>query len=119
MENTLIGGEASGKQPTSEHGLTSLAWNDCPFEPGRLAVGGFSKRVVIYSVAESTLNEVQSIFLQFFMCNLSPSFFICAQECVITHNNPISDIAWAPAMGRSYHIIAVASRETKIKVKRL
>jgi precorrin-6B methylase 2 len=32
------------------------------------------------------------------------------------HSNPVSDIAWAPAMGRSYHIIAVASREPKIKV---
>lgn len=38
---------------------------------------------------------------------------------MILHHNPISDIAWAPAMGRSYHVIAVASRETKIKVRNL
>jgi hypothetical protein len=32
------------------------------------------------------------------------------------HQNAISDIAWAPAMGRSYHTIAVASRENVFKV---
>jgi hypothetical protein len=33
-----------------------------------------------------------------------------------THNNPISDIAWAPDMGRSFHLIATASREINFKV---
>ncbi len=64
MENTLTpSGEATGRPPYSEHGLSSLAWNDCPFEPGRLAVGGYSKRVVIYSVAETTLIEVCSLVI--------------------------------------------------------
>ena len=28
----------------------------------------------------------------------------------------IQDVAWAPAMGRSYHLIATASRENNFKV---
>ena len=32
------------------------------------------------------------------------------------HNSPVHDIAWAPAMGRSYHLIATASRESTFKV---
>jgi WD40 repeat protein len=31
----------------SEHGLTCLSWNVCPFEPAKLAVGGYSCRAVV------------------------------------------------------------------------
>jgi hypothetical protein len=34
-----------------------------------------------------------------------------------THNNAISDVAWAPDMGRSFHVIATASREPSFKVR--
>ena len=33
----------------SEHGLTCLAWNDCLFEPAKLAVGGYSKKAVVWT----------------------------------------------------------------------
>lgn len=32
----------------SEHGLTCLSWCDSPFESPRLAVGGYSKRAVVF-----------------------------------------------------------------------
>jgi hypothetical protein len=39
------------------------------------------------------------------------------QECVLdSHTTPIHDVAWAPVMGRSYHLIATASRERYFKV---
>jgi len=33
------------------------------------------------------------------------------------HGRPVHDIAWAPNMGRSYHLIAAASREKNFRVK--
>jgi hypothetical protein len=40
------------------------------------------------------------------------------QECILgSHNSAITDIAWAPSMGRSYHMIATASRESSFKVR--
>lgn len=72
-----------------------ISWNDCPFEPAKLAVGGYSKRAVVLSLERNMLRE----------------------ECVLgEHQNPVHDIAWAPAMGRSYHQIATASREPTFKV---
>ena len=80
-----------------EHGLTCLAWNDNPFEPAKIAVGGFSRRAVTLTFSDSGMNE----------------------ECVLgeQHGNPVHDIAWAPSMGRSYHLIATASREPFIRVR--
>jgi nucleoporin SEH1 len=34
-----------------------------------------------------------------------------------SHTTPIHDVAWAPVMGRSYHLIATASREKYFKVR--
>lgn len=82
----------------NEHGLTCLAWNDCPFEPAKIAVGGYSKRAIVYAVERNILRE----------------------ECVLgQHDSPIHDIAWAPSMGRSYHLIATATRERTFKIHTL
>lgn len=51
------------------------------------------------------------------MLILLSNLFVVLQECELgEHNNPVHDIAWAPAMGRSYHLIATASREPTFKV---
>ena len=45
--------------------------------------------------------------------------FQTEQECELgtpEDTGVIHDVAWAPAMGRSYHLIATASRENKFKV---
>ncbi|KAJ1429829.1 WD40-repeat-containing domain protein [Ochromonadaceae sp. CCMP2298] len=93
------GNEAGDKDRShSEHGLTCISWNDCPFEPAKLAVGGYSKVARVYTLEGNTLQ----------------------QECVLgEHTNVVHDIAWAPAMGRSYHLIATASRESTFKIHRL
>lgn len=56
-----------------------------------------------------------------FTCMLVSSFnsstCMVPQECILgSHNSAITDIAWAPSMGRSYHMIATASRESSFKV---
>lgn len=81
---------------SSEHGLTCLAWCDCPFEPAKIAVGGYSKRAVVFALERNnTLRE----------------------ECVLgEHESAVHDIAWAPPMGRSYHLIATACREPKVYI---
>lgn len=38
-------------------------------------------------------------------------------SCVGEHNGVVHDIAWAPVMGRSYHLIATASRENCFRVR--
>ena len=38
------------------------------------------------------------------------------QECVLgEHSQPVHDIAWAACLGRSFHLIATASREASFK----
>ena len=37
--------------------------------------------------------------------------------CLGEHNGVVHDIAWAPVMGRSHHLIATASRETCFRVR--
>ena len=43
----------------SEHGLTCLSWNSCPFEPEKIAVGGYSKKAAVYSLEQNTFKEVK------------------------------------------------------------
>ncbi len=82
----------------SEQGLTCLSWNTCPFESAKLAVGGYSCRAVVLSLVESKWVE----------------------ECVLgEHTGVVHDIAWAPTMGRNYHQIATASRESIFRVHTL
>lgn len=46
------------KRASSEHGLTCIAWNDCPFEPAKIAVGGYSKIARVLTLEKNTLREV-------------------------------------------------------------
>jgi len=81
----------------SEHGLTCLSWNDCPFEPAKIAVGGFSRFAAIWTCDQKTGKW--------------------KEECVLgEHSGVVHDIAWAPVMGRSYHQIATASRDNVVRV---
>lgn len=66
MEDTSLfessSSSAQKKRNCSEHGLTCIAWNDCPFEPAKLAVGGYSKIARVFSVEKNTLKEVHIHF---------------------------------------------------------
>lgn len=43
---------ASSNVESTEHGLTALSWNDSPFEPAKLVVCGYSKRVAIWTMVD-------------------------------------------------------------------
>ncbi len=58
VEDTSGSGTSDNKHIASEHGLTCISWNDCPFEPAKLAVGGYSKRAVVLSLERNQLREV-------------------------------------------------------------
>lgn len=81
----------------SEHGLTSLSWSDCPFEPAKVAVGGHSSRAVIWT------------------CDAASKW---REELVLEkQNGVIRDVAWAPTMGRSFHLIATCNRSPIVRVR--
>lgn len=89
----------TGREYESEHGLTCLAWNDCQFEPSKIAVGGHSKRVTVWT------------------CDAGGKWSM--ELTLDAHTEAVHDVAWAPAMGRSYHLIATAGREKSFKIHAL
>jgi hypothetical protein len=48
-------------QQQAEHGLTCLAWSDCPFELPRLVVGGYSKVAVVWMCEGNKWKQVCSL----------------------------------------------------------
>ena len=90
---------AGGDSESSEHGLTCCSWNDSPFEPAKLVLGGYAKRVSIWT------------------CDSANKW---KQECVLEESEfVIHDVAWAPSMGRTYHLIASANRTNVVTVHRV
>lgn len=81
----------------SEHGLTCLSWNDCPFEPAKLVVGGYSSKAAVWT-SDNGSKWREELILE-------------KQSGMV-----IRDVAWAPTMGRSYHLIATCNRSNVIKV---
>ena len=79
-----------------EHGVQCISWNESPFEPAKIAVGSHSKKATVWT------------------CDPGGKWRL---ECVLgEHNGVVHDVAWAPVMGRSYHLIATASRENCFRV---
>jgi nucleoporin SEH1 len=37
-------------------------------------------------------------------------------ETLVGHKGPVHDIAWAPNLGRSYHLIATASKDHTVRI---
>lgn len=82
--------------PESDCGVTCLSWNDCAFEHPKLVIGGHSRAAVVWT------------------CGSSGKWF---EECRLEgHTGPVHDVAWAPGMGRSYHLIASADRSHTVRV---
>lgn len=93
---TQISANTTIARRSSEHGLTSLAFSTSSFEDPRVAVGGYGQRVTVYKIRDGDLLEELSL--------------------EGSQGRPVSDIAWAPTLGRSYHLVAVASRDATFKV---
>lgn len=80
--------------------VTCLSWNPSRFDPAMLVVGGPSHTIKIWS-----------------KCADVRKWQVIAQ--LMGHNGAVNDVTWAPNLGRSYHLIASASSDTKIKIWKL
>lgn len=87
-------------------GVTSLSWCTGRFEPDSLAVGLSSGRVSIYRY-----NDAQRSWLE----------AICLPGHATRSGVPrgVLDVAWAPNVGRSYHLIATCGKDNQLKVHRI
>lgn len=87
---------AAGK-PKEE--ATCISWNTSRFDPPMLVVGsGQSSKVWVKNENLRTWQVLVELS---------------------KHNGTVNDVCWAPNLGRSYHLIATASSDTKIKIWKL
>ena len=54
----------------AEHGLTCLAWSDCPFELPRLVVGGYSKIAVVWMCEGGKWKQVSAVWPVDMVCSV-------------------------------------------------
>eukprot|EP00607_Mallomonas_marina_P007910 CAMPEP_0182424008 /NCGR_PEP_ID=MMETSP1167-20130531/10133_1 /TAXON_ID=2988 /ORGANISM="Mallomonas Sp, Strain CCMP3275" /LENGTH=328 /DNA_ID=CAMNT_0024603469 /DNA_START=106 /DNA_END=1089 /DNA_ORIENTATION=+ len=99
LKSVFLAEQTTGREHDSDHGATCLAWNECVFEPPKLVVGGYSRYASIWK------------------CDNGGKWH---QEVTLDpHIEAVNDVAWAPAMGRSFHMIATAGREKSFKIHSL
>eukprot|EP00986_Skeletonema_menzelii_P010965 scaffold5488_cov157-Skeletonema_menzelii.AAC.2 len=102
-------GENSGGGATSSNenmGVSSLSWCTGRFEPATLCIGCSSGRASIYRYDDGARSWVEVIRL--------PNH---ATENGIPRG--VLDVAWAPNVGRSYHLIATCGKDHRLKVHRV
>lgn len=88
-------------------GVNCLDWNPNPFDPAMIAVGTNDNTAKIYMYNDK-LRKWE------LYCTLPGT-----PGDADAHQGPILDIAWAPNMGRSYHMIATASKDKTVRIWRL
>ena len=98
-----IGGEI---QSNENMGVSSLSWCTGRFEPATLVVGFSSGRASIYRYDDSSRSWVEAIRLP---------------NHATTTGVPrgVLDVAFAPNVGRSYHLIATCGKDNSLKVHRV
>jgi len=83
-------------------GVTCLSWNTSRFDTPMLVVGGCGKvnnvKVWGYDSSFNKWNVVVSL---------------------TGHKEVIHDVAWAPSVGRSYHLLASASKDRTLSIWKL
>lgn len=87
-------------------GVSSLSWCAGRFEPPTLVVGCSSGRVGIYRYMDGQRSWVEAIRLP---------------NHATANGVPrgVLDVAWAPNVGRSYHLIASCGKDNQLKVHRV
>lgn len=99
--------ERSGIQSSNENmGVSSLSWCTGRFEPATLVVGSSSGRVSVYRYNDAKRSWVEAIRL--------PGH---ATSSGVPRG--VLDVAWAPNVGRSYHLIATCGKDNQLKVHRI
>ena len=79
---------------------TALSWCGGRFEPPALVVGGSSGAVSVYRYSDA-----------------SRAWHLTAS--LPRHSGGVLDVAWAPNVGRSYHLIASCGQDNVLRVHRL
>lgn len=89
-------------------GTTCLAWNSSPFDAATIAVGSQSASPQIWQYNDKTRKWELIVVLGKDQSQKEGG-----------HKDAIHDIAWAPNMGRSYHLVATASKDRTAKIWQL
>ena len=87
-------------------GVSSLSWCTGRFEPATLVVGSSSGRVSVYRYHDTQRSWLEAIRL--------PGH---ATSSGVPRG--VLDVAWAPNVGRSYHLIATCGKDNQLKVHRV
>jgi len=87
-------------------GVSSLSWCTGRFEPATLVVGFSSGRASVYRYDEGARSWLEVIRLP---------------NHATANGVPrgVLDVAWAPNVGRSYHLIATCGKDNRLKVHRV
>mmetsp|Transcript_12233 Transcript_12233/g.16045 ORF Transcript_12233/g.16045 Transcript_12233/m.16045 type:complete len:330 (+) Transcript_12233:118-1107(+) len=85
---------------SGELGVTCLSWNKCQFEAPMLASGGDSGAVKIWRYENDSRDWQLLMELE-------------------SHKDAVLDIDWAPNIGRSYHLLATAGKDSELRVYKL
>jgi len=113
IENNPDNNEGGQRMNTVENissnenlGVSSLSWCTGRFEPATLVVGFSSGRVSIYRYNDGQRSWLEAIRL--------PGH-------ATSNGVPrgVLDVAWAPNVGRSYHLIATCGKDNQLKVHRV
>jgi nucleoporin SEH1 len=83
-----------------KEGVTCVSWNQSRFDVPMIAVGGNSDAVKVWGYNNSYRR-----------------WQVVAE--LAGHLDAIHDVSWAPNMGRSYHLIATASKDRTVRVWKL
>eukprot|EP00574_Skeletonema_japonicum_P010678 CAMPEP_0201714662 /NCGR_PEP_ID=MMETSP0593-20130828/1044_1 /ASSEMBLY_ACC=CAM_ASM_000672 /TAXON_ID=267983 /ORGANISM="Skeletonema japonicum, Strain CCMP2506" /LENGTH=418 /DNA_ID=CAMNT_0048203957 /DNA_START=20 /DNA_END=1276 /DNA_ORIENTATION=- len=102
-QSMTIGGENSSNE---NMGVSSLSWCTGRFEPATLCVGCSSGRASVYRYDDGARSWVEAIRLP---------------NHATANGVPrgVLDVAWAPNVGRSYHLIATCGKDHRLKVHRV
>jgi len=87
-------------------GVSSLSWCTGRFEPATLVVGLSSGRVSIYRYDDGQRSWLETIRLP-------------GHATANGIPRGVTDVAWAPNVGRSYHLIATCGKDNMLKVHRV
>ena len=84
----------------SELGVTALSWCSGRFEPPMLAVGSSSGQVSVWRFSDASRQWQAAYQLP-------------------EHGRSVLDVAWAPNLGRSFHLVATTGRDGLLRLHRL
>ena len=88
-----------------------LAWNPRSTDPLMLVTGMTDGRVIMWRQSEGGAGWAR--LLEF---ESAPADGALARPLRQAHADRVHDLGWAPEMGRSFHVIATASRDRTVKV---